>query len=522
MDKDMFTNADLSQILVRGMTPEKVISQISIFKQGIPFTKILRPCTINDGITALDNKEIDKYIKVFDKAQKQGRCMKFVPASGAASRMFKYLLEVYNEIKNMDDPDAISSDKRYKSLMSFTDDLERYAFSDDLKKIMNERGKHIEAAVKNHQIRDILDFLLSEKGLDLSNIPKGLIPFHRYDTYSRTPFEEHLVEAFNYTADRAGRIKIHFTISPEYEKQVREYIDSVLGLYEREGASYEIAYSCQMPSTDTIAVDMNNNIFRDEKGALVFRPGGHGALLENLSDLEGDIVFIKNIDNVSHDRFKNITYRYKKALGGFLIQLQNEIFNYIKTLIDGNSDEQYMKSLFTFMEKRLSVIPDAGLLTSTLSVQKEYLIKMLNRPLRVCGMVKNEGEPGGGPFWVIKAGKGSSIQIVESSQIDMNIKDQKQAFESATHFNPVDLVCGLKDYQGSPYNLRDYVDNDAGFVSIKSQNGKDLKALELPGLWNGSMAFWNTVFIEVPAATFSPVKTVFDLVRDEHQPGAKY
>ncbi len=519
MNKDMFTPADLLQISARGLTPEKVISQINIFKKGIPFTNILRPCTINDGITALDNKEIERYIRVFDGAQKQGRCMKFVPASGAASRMFKYLLEVYNEIKNMNNPVTISSDERYKPLISFTDDLERYAFYDDLKKIMKGSGKDIEAAIKNHQIRDILDCLLSDEGLNLSNIPKGLIPFHRYDTCSRTPFEEHLVEALNYTSDSDGRVKIHFTISPEHERRVRGYIDSVQNRYEREGASYEIAYSCQMPHTDTIAVDMDNEPFRDEKGALVFRPGGHGALIENLSALEGDIVFIKNIDNVSHDRFKDITFKYKKAIGGFLIELQERIFGHIKTLIHDNPDDHYIKSLFSFMEKRLSIIPDAKVFTSPIGIQKEYIIKMLNRPLRVCGMVKNQGEPGGGPFWVEKSGKGSSIQIVESSQIDLDNPDQKHAFKSATHFNPVDLVCGLRDYCGRPYNLREYVDHDAGFISMKSQNGRDIKALELPGLWNGSMAFWNTVFIEVPAKTFSPVKTVFDLVRDEHQPG---
>lgn len=519
MDSSIFSQADLDEISRHGMTPEKVLSQINTFKKGVPFTEIIRPCTITDGITALNNREIEQYIKIFDDAQKQGRCMKFVPASGAASRMFKSLLEAYNEIIEAGDHKTFSFEERYPKIISFVRELSRYAFYDNLKTKMKEAGADIDTEVKKLNIKIILEYMLSEKGLNLSNVPKGLIPFHRYNTRSRTPFEEHLVEAFNYIADSDGRIKIHFTISPEHKTRVRRYIDSVLNLYEREGASYEIAYSCQMPHTDTIAVDMNNIPFRDENGALVFRPGGHGALIENLSDLEGDIVFIKNIDNVSHDRFKDITFKYKKALGGFLIDLQNEILGHLKTLIDDKPDEQYMKSLFTFMKKRLSVIPDAGVLVSPARLQKEYLIKMLNRPLRICGMVKNEGEPGGGPFWVTKAGKGSSIQIVESSQIDLSMQDQKQAFESSTHFNPVDLVCGIRDYCGNPYNLREYVDNDAGFISLKSQNGKDLKALELPGLWNGSMAFWNTVFIEVPAATFSPVKTIFDLVRDEHQPG---
>jgi hypothetical protein len=518
MNKEIFTQADLSQISAHGMTPEKVISQINIFKKGIPFTKVLRPCTINDGITALDNKDIERYIKIFDDAKKQGRCMKFIPASGAATRMFKYLLEVYYEIKNLNDPVTISSGDRYKPFLSFINELERYAFYDDLKRVMKENGEDLDGIIKEFRFNRILEYLLSDKGMNLSNIPKGLIPFHRYNTHSRTPFEEHLVEGFNYTGDRAGRIKIHFTISPEHETGVKEHISSVLDMYNRGGALYKIDYSFQIPSTDTIAVDMDNMPFRDEKGALVFRPGGHGALIENLSDLKGDIVFIKNIDNVCHDRFKDITYRYKKALGGYLIHLQDEIFGHLKTLIEGKPDDQYIKSIFTFIEKHLCITPDTGLTERPANIQREYLISILNRPLRVCGMVKNEGEPGGGPFWVKHAGKNTSIQIVESSQINLTMPDQKHAFESATHFNPVDLVCGLKDYTGNPFDLKAYIDNDAGFISMKSQNGRDLKALELPGLWNGAMAFWNTVFIEVPIETFNPVKTVFDLSRDEHQP----
>jgi hypothetical protein len=518
MNKDIFTQSDLAQISARGMTPEKVISQIAIFKKGIPFTKIIRPCTINDGITVLENRDIERYILIFDEARKQGRCMKFVPASGAASRMFKYLLEVYNEIKNMDDPADISSDNKYKPFITFIDELERYAFYDDMKRKMKENGEDIDAVIKDFRVNRVLEYLLSDKGMNLSNIPKGLILFHRYNNCSRTPFEEHLVEAFNYSGNSDGRIKIHFTISPEHEARIKEYMETVFDMYNRNGASYEIDYSFQMPSTDTVAVDMDNMLFRDEKGALVFRPGGHGALIENLSDLGGDIVFIKNIDNVSHDKVKDITYRYKKALGGYLIHLQNEIFGHLKTLMDGNPDDQYIKTLFAFIKKRLCITPDNGITESPLNIQREYLINILNSPLRVCGMVKNAGEPGGGPFWVEKTGKGMSIQIVESSQIDLNMPDQKKAFESATHFNPVDLVCGLKDYTGNPFNLRAYIDNDAGFISVKSQNGKDLKALELPGLWNGAMALWNTVFIEVPVETFNPVKTVFDLTRDEHQP----
>jgi hypothetical protein len=410
--------------------------------------------------------------------------------------------------KSIDDIDQV--------ILSFINEIDKYAFYDDLKRKMRDDGQDLDECKKKKRIKTILEYLLFEKGLNLSDLPKGLIPFHRYGNHSRTPFEEHLVEAFNYTKDKNGKISIHFTVSPEHEKKVSDYIDTVLGMYEKDGAIYDITYSCQKPSTDTIAVDPENMPFREENGSLLFRPAGHGALIDNLSDLDGDIVFIKNIDNVVTDRFKDLTYKYKMALGGLLISLQKEIFGYIETLMEDRADDDLFERLFFFIHKRLSVIPPGEKLRGSRKEKKEYLLKILNRPLRVCGMVKNSGEPGGGPFWVEQSGEGISIQIVETSQIDDAKPDQEQILRSATHFNPVDLVCGVRDYNGNPFDLEKYVDYGAGFISKKSKNGRELRAMELPGLWNGSMAYWNTVFVEVPAGTFSPVKTVFDLMNSEH------
>lgn len=518
MDISIFTASDLEEISAHGMTPDDVLEQIRKFKKGMAFTKIIKPCTIKDGIRVLDATDIEKYVEVFTDAQNNGRSMKFVPASGAASRMFKTLLGTYNDLNDENGLRNISSvGDADEKLSAFIKWLEKYAFYNDLKSKIRDDGEELETCIRNGHIKTVLEYLLFEKGLNLSNLPKGLIPFHMYDDHSRTPFEEHLIEAFNYVKDRDGTIKIHFTVSPEHEKKVREFFSRVISKYETGGIKFSIELSSQKPSTATIAVDLDNMPFRDENGALFFRPGGHGSLIENLSGLKGDIIFIKNIDNVTTDRFKDQTFTYKKALGGFLISLQKEIFGYLRTLGEGQINEEYIEMLFNFIRNELCLIPPEDLLNSSLEDKKKFLARVLDRPLRVCGMVKNTGHPGGGPFWVEQPGKGISIQIVESSQIDMNKAEQKKIFLSSTHFNPVDLVCGVRDYRGKPFDLRKYVDHDAGFISLKSKNGRELKAMELPGLWNGAMAYWNSVFIEVPAGTFNPVKTVFDLVNDGHQ-----
>ncbi len=523
MDMSIFTRDDLKDISFRKITPEKVINQIERFKKGMPFTRVVKPCTVNDGITHFDDADVERYAEIFSTAQKSGRCTKFVPASGAASRMFKLLLGAYADLESKG-----SADDGDKKLASFISELGQYAFYNELKDKMHDEGIDLYDCINSGQVKTILEFLLFEKGLDLSNLPKGLIPFHKYPDGSRTPFhkypdgsrtpfEEHLVEALNYVRDENGRISVHFTVAPQHEDKIKEHINNVIPRYERAGDEFIITYSCQKPSTDTIAVDPQDNPFRDEDGALLFRPGGHGALIENLSDLAGDIIFIKNIDNITTDRNKGLTFKYKKALGGYLVSLQEKIFSYLKTLKEDSVNDQFIEDMFKFLRTRLSVIPEQKISGGTAEEKKQYLIDMLNRPLRVCGMVENTGAPGGGPFWVKHTGGGVSIQIVESSQIDLEKPDQSEILQSATHFNPVDLVCGVKDCDGNPFDLNRYIDHDAGFISVKSKNGRELKAMELPGLWNGSMAFWNTVFVEVPAGTFSPVKTIFDLMNDDHR-----
>jgi hypothetical protein len=367
--------------------------------------------------------------------------------------------------------------------------------------------------------KDVLDCVLTADGLNLANAPKGLIKFHAYPDHARTAFEEHLVEAALYTQDRNRNARLHFTVSPEQRPLVADHIERARHLYEKQGLTYEVTFSVQKPSTDTIAVNMDNEPFRDSRGHLVFRPGGHGALLRNLNELQGDIVFIKNIDNVVPDRLKHETVRHKKALGGYLIELQNKILAYLRVLKDGHPDDRLLDEIFEFAGHSLSIAPAGGLRHQTRDEKVHFLFSMLNRPLRVCGMVKNEGEPGGGPFWVRHPDHTLSIQIVESSQVNMGSMPQRSIWESSTHFNPVDLVCGVRNGWGMPFDLTVFTDPETGFISVKSREGQDLKALELPGLWNGAMAHWNTAFVEVPSTTFAPVKTILDLLRREHQPG---
>jgi len=384
---------------------------------------------------------------------------------------------------------------------------------------MAKDGLDIEALITEGRYKEILEYTLKPKGLNYADFPKGLIRFHRYPERSRTPFEEHLFEAAAYTLDRNMVARVHFTVPAEYEELIKEHIENVRGYYEASGVKYEVTFSTQNPSTDKIAVGLDNKPFRDSNGRLVFRPAGHGALLDNLNDLRGDIVFIKNIDNVVPDRLKHETYIYKKALGGYLVELQRDIFRYLERLTSGNVSWQLITQVFEFVRYELSTIPPEAVEKRGSREEKiNFLISKLNRPLRVCGMVKNEGEPGGGPFWVRHEDGTLSLQIVESSQVDMESSGQRAIWESSTHFNPVDLVCGVRDHLGNPFDLKRFTDPNTGFISIKSMDGRELKTLELPGLWNGAMANWNTVFIEVPLITFNPVKTVFDLLRKEHQP----
>lgn len=525
MTTSLFSDRDIRQITKRGITLEEVESQIELFRRGFPFCRLSRACTVGDGIRVLSHEDMERLGAVFAEAVRTGDAMKFVPASGAATRMFEALLSVLGRCREKDCEASLAppvkQDSDLATLHRFVAGMESFAFYEDLKGAMADGDLDLEDLIRRAHYRPILEYALTSKGLNLAQLPKGLIKFHRYSDHVRTPFEEHLVESMFYACDGNKVARAHFTVSPEHEPAVRGHLERVRSRYEKSGIRFEIGLSLQFPSTDTLAVDLGNRPFRDKSGRLLFRPGGHGALLENLGQLEGDIVFVKNIDNVSPDRLKEETVRYKTALAGLLVELRETIFGHIRKLGSGNATDRELREIADFARRDLSIPQPPGLEKGSRDERIRFLISEFDRPLRVCGMVKNEGEPGGGPFWVEAPDGTQSLQIVESSQVDMGDPGQKAVWGSSTHFNPVDLVCGLRDYLGRPFDLRKYRDPDTGFISVKSAEGRELKALELPGLWNGAMAFWNTVFVEVPISTFNPVKTVLDLLRKGHQGSQK-
>jgi len=494
----------------KGISKEQIEEQLHFFETGFPFLKIVAPAVISKGITVVDNEKGNFYINKWESyRQKEGvNIVKFVPASGAASRMFKDLYEFL---------ESDSEAPQKSSVKEFFSQIEKFAFYEELNKAcLKNEGATIAELIKNNKLKAVVENLLLEKGLNYGFLPKGLLLFHSYPDEKRTPVQEHLVEGALYAANAANDVNIHFTVSHQHKALFEKHIRETLEKYQQKfNVRYHVSFSEQKSSTDTLAVDMNNRPFR-ENGKLVFRPGGHGALLENLNDLFADIIFIKNIDNVVPDFFKEITVKYKKIIAGILIDVQQKCFDYLKELETNYLTEDRLKEMLRFTESTLCIYhPEANSFGA--DTLKKYLIRKLNRPIRVCGMVKNTGEPGGGPFLTINNDGTVSPQILESSQINLNNQEDKQKMENSTHFNPVDLVCSVKNYKGEKFDLMQYVDKKTGFISIKSKNGKELKALELPGLWNGSMSDWNTVFVEVPIETFNPVKTVNDLLRPQHQ-----
>lgn len=510
MSYTLFSKEDIQHITARGQTPDTVLSQIEVFKKGMPCAKLHRPCTVGDGIIVLQHSDIEALSALYMQAVSAGRVTKFVPASGAATRMFQALTTVYEQQESV-------NSKNYQDVLQFTNNIKHFAFYDDLQTLIGNHGGDLETLLSHGQYTELLAYLLTPKGLNYVNLPKALLKFHRYADHCRTPLEEHLVEAAAYTQDCHQVARLHVTVTPEHAEAVQAHIEASRGRYERAGIRYEITLSVQSPATDTIAVDLENHPFRDEQAHLLFRPGGHGALLANLQALAADIVFIKNIDNVVLDHLKELTYRYKRALGGHLVALQQQVFSYLEKLATGRADEALLGEIMTFARQQLAIMLPAELQHTQRQEQIDFLMNRLNRPLRVCGMVQNVGEPGGGPFWVEDPDGSLSRQIIEASQVDTASPEQGVIFAASTHFNPVDLVCGVRDYRGRPFDLRQFADPNTGFISHKTYAGQPLKALELPGLWNGAMAYWNTVFVEVPLSTFSPVKTVFDLLRPEHQ-----
>lgn len=515
----MFTKEDLCQLKGKGIDSGSAEDQIEKFKKGFPFLDIVKPATTNDGIIKLTDAQIAESISMYENKIPELKIIKFVPASGAATRMFQALYKYMDTYKDKE-PDFAEylTDRSFFSMFNFFESLRNFAFFNDLKAHLEEQGESIESLLEHQQLIRILNGLLGVNGLNYGSLPKGLIKFHRYDTFSRRPVGEQMIEGALYARMKDSTVHIHFTISHEHKKIFKEICNREKKFYEKEhGVSIELSFTEQKPSTDTLAVDMQNNPFRNSDGSLLFRPAGHGSLIENLNDLNADLIFIKNIDNVVPDRMKDQTVVYKKALAGLLFYYQNKIFAYLEKLSNPKINAEMKREIAEFLEKELFVIPSDNFEKKTKKEKIDYLKSKLNRPLRVCGMVLNEGEPGGGPFWVRNSDGTVSLQIVEGSQIDHKNKKQKDVLEKSTHFNPVDLVCATKNYKGRKFNLHKYSDPETGFISVKSKDGKDLKAMELPGLWNGAMAKWNTIFVEVPMITFNPVKTIWDLLRKEHQ-----
>ncbi|MGM9747828.1 MAG: DUF4301 family protein [Candidatus Cryptobacteroides sp.] len=526
----MFTKEDIAQIEQRGSSVLAVEQQIDRFKKGFPWMKIAAPATPARGISVLSEEEAQAAVNYYESAKMDGKC-KFVPASGAASRMFKDLFSGLDALK------AGKEVAEDSAAAKFAANICKFAFYD------KDLFGTPEATAEYR--KDVLSKTLTDEGLGYGAKPKGVLKFHRYpDGETRTAFAEHLVEAQDYMRNEDGSANLVVTISPEHRALFEAAYDEIKEAYEkRYGVKYNITFTYQDKATDTVAVDVENRPFRTETDTLLFRPAGHGALIHNLNNIKEEVVSIKNIDNVAVERYLPTTAKYKKVLLGKALELRDKIHGYLRELdavtgegirmnegikpIPGCNNtvgdyEAYTSAecqslcddIEEFLDKELCItLPKAADCKSRV----DAIRKKLDRPVRVCGMVRNQGEPGGGPFIITGKDGSTSLQILESVQINMSDETARCALANATHFNPVDLVCCLHNYKGESFDLLKYVDEDAGFISSKSYQGRELKALELPGLWNGAMSDWNTLFVEVPLETFNPVKVVLDLLREAHQ-----
>ena len=526
MTKNLFTQADLEQMEKLGITEDEARRQLAILEKGQRWAALVRPCIPGDGIVILDPEDQERLISRWQEGADNGRLSAFLPASGAATRMFAFLQSIRNQVERvtLDRTAEIvgQSSDDYREFRVFVRSLEEFAFFEPLAAVMGKAGIPLQEKLQLGVYNDILDFLLEPRGLNYNSLPKALIPFHRYSDHYRTAMEEHLVESVSTVRDQNQLCRVHFTVAAENQAEVEAHGREAAAKYgEHLGVHYELSFSIQSPATNTLAVDLENRPFRKLDGNLLLRPGGHGALLQNLNQLEGDIVLIKNIDNVVTDERCDLVVLHEQILTGMLLEVQQEIFNYLTLLSSGSLGANDLQQVLDFVVQRLNPSMGEHLLSCGEKEKVARILRLLNRPLRVCGMVVNRGEPGGGPFWVRDASGRLSLQVVEQAEIDRSSPEQVAILEGSTHFSPVQIVCGLRDFQGQPFDLRQFADQGAVFVSRKTEEGKELKALELPGLWNGGMAYWNTIFVEIPEETFNPVKTINDLLRPGHRSGLR-
>ncbi|TPG39275.1 DUF4301 family protein [Flavobacterium pectinovorum] len=512
------SSTDFVQIYNHGISIDKILNQLQIFRSGILKSNLISPATINNGILSLSEAELEEKATFFDLQKDKLRLKKFVPASGAASRMFKFLSSFLNDFDiKKETINAYINRKKDSDLSIFIVAMDKFPFFETIDKKLKEIYPDFETLGRDYKNYYFIKTLLSSDYFDFANKPKAVLPFHQYKNHIANPIEEHLNECAHYaTSNQVSNL--HFTVSEAHQSLFENEVEILKGkVEEKSGIKISIGYSYQNKSTDSICVDSKNIPIRDKNEHLVFRPGGHGALIENLNELDSDIIFIKNIDNVIQNHIDKIAL-YKKALAGVLIEVQQKIFSYLNVIEKQEIKENNIEEIISFLLQKLNIemSPDFNKFTFENKVNK--IKDLLNKPIRVCGMVKNEGEPGGGPFWVMNDKGSISLQIVEASQVDLTNKQQQEILASATHFNPVDLVCGIRNYKNQKFDLLQFTDQKAGFIVEKSVDGKIVKSYELPGLWNGAMANWLTIFIAVPLITFNPVKTVNDLLKPAHQP----
>lgn len=508
----MLSKKDLEQLSKKGITDIEFENQLNNFQKGFPYINLAGAATVGDGIVHLSDADVQECASFFEKKSNELSMIKFVPASGAASRMFKDIIDLESQYDESENKEAFS--KTVKTI----ENVDKFAFCDELEKALKKDGFNLKTLINENKFSVIASYILKDKGLGYQSKPKAMLLFHKYKEEARTAFEEHLVEGVEYAKMDDKTVHLHFTISPEHRSLFENKIKEVISKYEeRYDIKFDIQFSEQMSKTDMVALDKKGELIRNEDGSILFRPGGHGALIENLNALEADLIFIKNIDNVTTDALRGTTYLYKKALAGYLLHIQTYVHRYLRELEALAVNDITLSQIEGFAAKMLNVRFSMTYFSRSKRERISYLAKKLNRPIRVCGMVRNEGEPGGGPYWVRNEHGHKNLQIIEASQIDFTNPFQVEMVQKSSHFNPVDIICAVRNYKGNKFNLKNYIDKKTGFISQKKQNGIDMTIQELPGLWNGSMADWNTIFVEVPVETFTPVKTLADLLRKEHQ-----